>query len=273
MALNVVHDSIDDIPEPHRELYTEKDGKFHLTGVAGVKTQTDVDALSRALVKERDEHKGTKDKFSVWGDLDHAETMKKLDRMGELEVAAAGKIEDQDAKLNEMTEARVLSRLAPVQRENDKIKKDMTELVDANQKFVAESLRRSIQDEIRSVAGEQKIIATAMPDVELLAQAVFERTEDGAFLTRENVFGVSAGLDAAGFFLEMQPKRPHWWPASEGGGAKGSGDGGGFANNPFSKDHWNMTEQGKLLNADRARAEAMAKAAGTTIGAPRPVTA
>lgn len=35
--------------------------------------------------------------------------------------------------------------------------------------------------------------------------------------------------------------------------------------NPWHKDHWNLTEQGKILRADRAKAEKLAKAAGKTL--------
>ena len=69
----------------------------------------------------------------------------------------------------------------------------------------------------------------------------------------------------------MQEKRPHWWPVASGGGGTGSGAGGGFTDNPFSHAHWNMTKQGEAQRSDPARAERMAKAAGTTVGGTRPV--
>ena len=41
--LELSYDTKDAIPNGFAELYTEKDGKFVLTGVNGMKTQTDVD--------------------------------------------------------------------------------------------------------------------------------------------------------------------------------------------------------------------------------------
>jgi hypothetical protein len=40
--------------------------------------------------------------------------------------------------------------------------------------------------------------------------------------------------------------------------------------NPWTADNWNMTEQGKIYTSDPSRAEQLAKAAGTTVGGPRP---
>lgn len=271
MTLNVVHDTIDDIPEPFRELYTERDGKFHLTGVAGVKTQGDVDRLQTALGKEREDHKATKEKLGGWGELTPDEVYAKLDKIKELEVAASGNREEMEAKLEELTEARVGSRLAPVARENDALKKQVATLAEQNEAYKLADVRRAIQEQIRSVASEQKVVAHALPDVELLAQSVFERTEDGAFLTKENPHGISPGLDAAGFLAELQPKRPHWWPTSNGGGASGSGGAGVFGKNPFTADNWNMTEQAAIARDDPKRAEQLAAAAGTTVGGLKPV--
>jgi hypothetical protein len=38
--------------------------------------------------------------------------------------------------------------------------------------------------------------------------------------------------------------------------------------NPFSKEHYNMTEQGRMIKEDRAKAEKFAKAAGAKLPAP-----
>lgn len=50
-------------------------------------------------------------------------------------------------------------------------------------------------------------------------------------------------------------------------GQQPSGGGFGTAKNPWSKDTWNDTEQAKVYLADPAKAEAMAKAAGSRVGA------
>jgi hypothetical protein len=40
--------------------------------------------------------------------------------------------------------------------------------------------------------------------------------------------------------------------------------------NPFTKDHWNITEQGRLTKANPKMAAALASAAGVKIGATKP---
>ena len=73
-------------------------------------------------------------------------------------------------------------------------------------------------------------------------------------------------------YMAVMPKiKAHWVPPTMGGGAGGGGPGSGFANNPFSDEQWNMTQQGTVFKADQGRAKKMAEAAGTTIGGKRPV--
>ena len=49
--LKTIYDNEADIPEGFAALYTEKNGKWELTGVQGVKTQLDVDRVQEALRK------------------------------------------------------------------------------------------------------------------------------------------------------------------------------------------------------------------------------
>ena len=101
------------------------------------------------------------------------------------------------------------------------------------------------------------------------AERMFEITEEGQVITKDGV-GVTPGVAPDVWLSEMQPKRGHWWPASTGGGAKGS-KGANFASNPWTKENWNMTEQGKILSTQgREKAEQMAKAAGTSLGGRKP---
>lgn len=270
--LNFKHDKIEDIPEAFRELYTEQDGVFVLTGIGGVKTQDDIDRVMGGLKKEREEHKETKAKLSVWGDMDHTEITQKLDRFTELEVMARGNKDEFDAKLEELTEARVKTRLSPVERENTTLKTRVAELEQSNALLQGEKTKRVVSDDVRAACVKSKVVNEAMDDVLMLSHQVFEVGEDGkTVLTKENPYGVTPGLTSDLFLSEMQTKRPHWWPKSTGGGSTGSGSAFGGGNNPWSRDHWNLTEQGKYLKENgKEKAEQMAKLAGTTLGGPKP---
>jgi len=273
MQLLTSHEKIEDIPEAFRELYTEQDGAFILTGISGVKTQADIDRIHGGLTKERDEHKATKTSLHVWDGMDHKEVTTKLDRFAELEVAAKGNKEEMDAKLDELTEARVLTRLAPVERESKTLKTRCDELEVLVGTLQGEKTRRTIGDQVLDACTKAKVEQTAQADVVMLANQVFEVGDDGkTVLTKENPYGVTPGIAPDVFLSEMQDKRPHWWPKSVGGGAGGSANsfGGGGAN-PWSDDGWNMTKQGEYLRANGTeKAEQMAKAAGTTLGGRRP---
>lgn len=266
MTLKAVLDTLDDIPEHFHSLYTERNGKFELTGIEGVRTQADVDRLQAALSKERSEHKATKEKFSAFANLDPQEVLAKLDRFPELEEAAKGKLDD--AKIEELVSKRIKSKLSPLEREISELKAQLSEREQLIADFKAKETQRTIFDKVREAATSAKILPEAMEDALLLAERVFEVTEDGRVLTKDNV-GVTPGVDPTVWFTDLQSKRPHWWGPSSGGGASGSKTPGGMQN-PFSYEHWNLTEQGKLLTTNRARAEQLAKAAGTTIGGPRP---
>ena len=266
MTLKAVVDTLDDIDEPYRTLYTERNGKFEITGIEGMKTQGDVDRLQTALTKERNDHKAVKDKFAPLANFDVTEVLGKLDRFGELEEAAKGKLDD--AKIEELVGKRIGSKLGPVERERDTYKTQLAEAATKIQQYEARETQRTIFDKIREAATSAKILPEALDDALLLAERVFEVTEDGRVVTKDNV-GVTPGIEASVWFNELQTKRPHWWGPSVGGGAGGSKTPGG-GNNPWTAEHWNLTEQGKILTTNRSRAEQLAKSAGTSIGGPKP---
>jgi len=274
MALKSIHSSLDEIAEPFRELYTEKDGKFELTGIHGIKSQADVDRLSASLNNEREEHKRTKSAFEVWGDLKHDEVMSKLDRIPELEAAAAGKLDD--AAIEEIVNKRVSgtinSQTAPLERSLNQAQTALEEALAENQALKGAEVKRSIHDNLRTAMTESKVIPEAQEDVLMLAERMFHiREDDGAIVTKEDN-GVTPGIDAAMWLQEMSDKRPHWWPQNVGGGGKGSGStAGGFAGNPWTKEHWNLTKQGQVVTSQGLeKANAMAAAAGSKLGATRP---
>lgn len=71
---------------------------------------------------------------------------------------------------------------------------------------------------------------------------------------------------------DQKTVKRRWWGPSTAAGLNGNnGDGGSYDSNPWSAEHWNMTKQGEVVKGlGMDRANAMAKAAGTTVGGPRP---
>lgn len=278
MSLQAIHENIDDIPEVYRDLYTEKSGKFELTGIAGVKTQADFDRVNGALTKERNDHGAAKQALEPWTGLGLTieELQEKLDRMPELEAAAAGKLDD--AAIQEVVDRRVegtlKSREAPLQRQVSALEKENATLKEANATLVGESNTRKIHDSLRATDDWKKMVPEAHEDALFLAERVFEiREDDGAVVTKDGV-GVTPGVEAGVWLQDMQEKRPHWWPVSQGGGAQGGGRGGasmGGASNPWSNEGWNVTKQMEVVKTKgREYAGQMASAAGTTLTAGKP---
>jgi hypothetical protein len=266
-GIKAIYDTQDEIPEPHRELFEERGGKFHLAKIEGIRTDADVARVSRALEDEKKKHgtiKTTLDTLLAGRTAEDVQAL--LDKYPELEAAAAGKIDDE--KINGIVEGRVKGKLAPVERERDTLKTQLAEAAAKIETFEQAEKRRTIHDSVRAAALKSKVIDTAVDDVLMLAERMFELNEAGEVVTKDGV-GVTPGVSADVFLTEMQQKRPHWWPPSNGGGGKG-GQGGSFANNPFSAEHWNLTEQGRMHAESPAKAEQMARAAGTTIGGLRP---
>lgn len=274
MELNVTYDTKEEVPEAYIDLYADKDGKWTLVGVVGIKTQADIDSIKSALVKERDDHKATKAKLLPWEGIDVDDAKAKLEGYDEIKAKADSL--DADGKFDkdkneEIINARVATLNAPVMRENEELKTANGTLTEANDGYAKADKTRTITESVRKAAIEAKVIGGALEDVLLLGEKVFEITEDGSVLTRDSV-GVTPGIAPSIWLTEMQPTRSHWWPLSEGGGSTGSGSGAGFKDNPWTREHWNMTEQGKVVREQgREKADQMAKSAGSKVGSSKPL--
>lgn len=268
--LEIEYDSLSAVPEAFRGLYAEKDGKAVLTGINGIKTQSDVNNLQEALRKERQDHAAAKAALNPWNSLGKKpeEILSQLDRIAELEAAAAGKIDEK--QIERMVESRIAQKTGPLDRQLKDIMAERDVVTQERNTYRDQLYRRDMSDSVRSVALEMKVQQTAIADVELFAQFALERQEDGTYITKSGIPGVTAGLDVKGLMKEMQKQRPHWWPASAGGGAGGGGGMNGDKN-PWSAQHWNVTEQGKVVREHgMARAQEMAKLAGSHVGATSP---
>lgn len=271
MSLKATLDNLDELDESLHEHYKldEKSKKYVLDlegfdGLPAVRKLKDESAQHRIKAKTATDQLAT---FSALGDLDTVRAQ--LDRIPELEAAAEGKLDE--GKINGIVETRIKTKLAPLERERDQLKTQLTEKDEQIKTYTAAETRRKVTGAVNKAARELKVVDSAVEDVELYAERLFEITEDGNVVTKDGV-GATPGLSPKAWLEDMQARRPHWWGPSAGGGASGNGKGGGGMGgpNPWSNEAWSLTEQGKILTADRAKAERLAKAAGTSIGGKRP---
>lgn len=277
MALKFLVAKLEEVDAKYRDLYVAVGDQFQLQ-VEGVKTQADIDAVQTGLTKERADHKATKTaltdlkaKYAPLGDKDPNDIAATLDKIPALESAAAGKGFDQ-TKVDALVQAgvdRVLTqKTAPLTRENETLKAQIAEQGKQVETLTTAQRNRTIDDAVRTAATAASVSASALPDVIELARSKFTVTDDGKVITE-------AGLDAAAYITDAKKAKPHWWAAAQGAGAQGGSGAKGVPDgeNPFSNKGWNITKQGDAVRADRANATALATAAGTTIGGPRPAAA
>lgn len=272
MKLKSKYDKAEDIPAGYEDLYEEKDGAAVFNGLEGggaSKTDADVARLSKALEREREDHKTSKTKLRAWGDLNPEEVLPKLDEYDELKVAGAGKIDE--AKMNELVEARIKTRIAPIERERDKLKTDLTERDKSLTQLQAEKADRILEEHLRRAIAP-KVSEPALEDALLRAKNVFVVTEDGKPVTKEGV-GVTPGLDPAAWIEDILPTKPHWGREFVGGGASSGGGGTRLSDeqNPWSKVGWNVTKQAQYEEKyGEERAAALARSVGSSLEAVRP---
>jgi hypothetical protein len=269
MILKAIYESKADVPAGFDELYTEREGKFELTGIEGAKTQADVDRVHGALVKERAEHSQTRTALKVWGDRKPDEVLRSLDELEELRVKV-GEGPD-DKKLEEIVTKRVQIALRPVERQRDEALTKNVELTGRVGELEGSITRRSLADTIREATIGDKgvpVRSEQIPDLELLAPMIFEIV-DGKHVTREgNPLGVIAGLEPRAFLEDVlnSGRRPQWFKDSEGTGSRPGGRAAGAPGgvNPFAKESFNLTAIGQLVRSNPALATRLARAAKGT---------
>lgn len=284
--LKTVYDNAEDIPEGYADLYTERHGKWELTGVQGVKTQADVERVQEALRKEKADHKLVKEALKLYDGVDleviEAQATELESAKAQLEaINKDGRVDE--TKLEPIIAARVKQAVAPLERDKVNLER---KLADTN-KIVADKdgevvtlkttiVTGNVERAIRDAAIIAKLVPTAVADAVMNGSRLFEVTEDGRIITKD-VFGVTPGLTTTEWLNDMKEKAPHWWPPSVGGGAQGGGGpkgGYGGSNNPWSKDGWSITKQGQLVTTlGETKAAEVAAQAGCKIGDTKPKAA
>jgi hypothetical protein len=268
MVMKAILDTLDDQPEVFKEHYVQRDGKFYLE-TDTLRTQADVDRIQSSLTKERLDHKQLKDRYAPLSTvgLEMDEIVNRVARFPELEIASKGKIDE--TKLEEIVQGRIKTVMTPVERELTELRTGVQERDGIIGTYKERDRINTIHDAIRAAATKAGVSPTAVDDALIIGERMFDIDETGRVVTKEGN-GVTQNIDAATWLAEMQPKRPHWWPLSQGGGSGGGKNGNSGGANPWSAEHWNMTEQGKIFQENPTQAANMARLAGTSIGGRKP---
>jgi hypothetical protein len=280
MALKTVIASLDDVDEVFREHYVEtKDPKDpakvqfvlgiegSIDPLPGVKALRTENGSFRIKLRDTEQKYG---KLEAFKDMDPAEVLSKLDRIAELELAAGGKLDDK--AIETIVESRIKTKTAPLERQLQTVTQERDTFKVQVEEFSTRDKKRLVEDDVRAAAVKMKMLPEAVEDAIMYADRVMEVNAEGVVSVKDKV-GFTPGLDVASWLGDMQAKRPHWWPASAGGGGRGnSGGGNGVGGpNPWSNENWNITEQNRIYKEDKKKAEQLATNAGTKLGGTRPV--
>lgn len=217
MKLKAVYDSKDEVPEQHSDLYTEQDGKFVLSEVEGIKTQQDVDNVQSALKRERQLKRDLQKQLEAFDGIEADGLREQLDELEKLRTTN-GKVDNKE--IDSIVEQRLKLDKAKYERELQNAQKRAQELAEQNETLVNEKNRTLIENSLREAA-KGKVNESALNDV-LFRASLFEVSEDGQVLTRENN-GVTPGQDPQSWLDETLKDNIHWQTKSSGVGARGSG--------------------------------------------------
>jgi len=273
MALDVIVESLDDVPENLHGEYVERDGQFVLQ-LNGAWSQADREALRKSLQKERTGHKETKGRLTAFGEHTPESIEEVIANREELQLqidAAGGDDDEKQAKLDELVDRRTQAKLRPLQRKFDALQTDFNTVTGERDTLQTEKDRGKI---LAGVTGPKllaevgvtllKTAPDAVEDMELWALHNFEIDgETGKVVSRETL-GVP-GLSPKDVFLDMKSngQRRHWFGETIGAGARVGKPGSSFAHNPFAEGTFSLTECGKIVTSDPKKAVSMAKAATT----------
>lgn len=276
-VIKAIYENQADIPEQFVDLFEERQGKWLLVNIEGMTAESDVHRVTTANTNLRNELKETKEKLKAFGERkpeDYDTLTHELEEAkAMIEAGGGGKLDEE--KIEKLVSTRVNTQVAPVKRELETTKNELLAEKEKASKLESRITRSVINDAVRTAAVENKVLPSAIDDIMLLAPNIFEVVDvDGKekVVTKDGI-GVTPGQEPAAYITEVAPKKPHWFAGSVGAGANGGAPGGSnlLANNPWSAQHWNLTEQGKVIKEKgEDQAKRIAASVGSHLGATKP---
>lgn len=262
----------------------EGDGGDDLQAQITAEVSKATEGLSKTNKALKDEKKALKERLdALAGQLEMlggeagikqlAEQRKKLLETEEGKLLAEGKHQEwHELKLKSYKQNHE-NQLTALQKNID----EATARATAAEKKLQKNLLKSSVAEARSAAKTLDSVGV-QEDILNAAEKVFEYDpEYDAMVIKDKDEGVVFGKDGktpktvTEWLNEQQEPRRHWWPDSVSGGAQGSKKVHGIEKNPWSPEHWNVTEQGRVLRERGADvANKLAASAGSRVGATRP---
>lgn len=244
MALKLIVEKLDEVPEASRGLYVERDGKFHLD-VDGLE---DTSGLKSALEKERQARKDLDKRLAALKDVDPEEYRRLKD--------------EADAKEREK-----LEKDADLKRLSDKMTAKEREFSEKEAKLLGEIRTMRLDDSLKAAAIAHGVHKDYLDDFVTVLKARHVKLGDDLKLQVLDADGDPSTLTLDDLMKDMKGKKPGYFEgsSSSGGGSQQHRGGGGGESNPWKKETFNLTKQGEIMEADPVRAKALAAEAGVTL--------
>jgi len=278
MKIKLTYTSKDEIPSGLETFYEERDGAWHLP-VEGVKTQGDVDRAMAAMDKQKNLRIEAEKELAKYRDidLDKWEKVKDLDPDKKYDGLDPKDEKEIQKRISEAVRDKEKEMQAQYRKREDELLAEKTGLEDKFKRTHLEQWRRNVLAEKFGFTNLDnldtfilKIEHSDLPDfveINRIMKSIEVSDDNGRFKV---VGGELKDEKGALEVLESVAKREvakNFRPAAnnQGGGAGNRGEGAGTGNNPYKKETWNVTEQGRLERESPEDARRMAGAAGVTI--------
>lgn len=265
---------LDEVEEPLRKYYTEgEDGKFRLQA-EGLVPKVKLDEFRKTNIESGKRISELEEKLASHEAIgeDPQELAKEVRELRELRR----RVEDKDLVDKKGFESALERRTSEMKATFDSSTKALAEARDQaiaeRDQAIARHHRAIIDREISDAALANGVRGSAVPD--LLARAersgwvmsergrVVMRDEDAIAIGADGITPLTPREWING---QLRDQAPHFFDMPTGGGSLGSGASGAGGKNPWSKDNWNMTEQGQIILKDPAQARRLAANAGVTL--------
>jgi len=272
MALKTVVEKLDDVPEAFRGEYKEQkqgDKTVYVLDLDGVDAHPGVVNLKSAFERVKvDKQRLTTDLATANAKVKDLPEDFDADEWDRLRTEDAARQNDPDGKdVRKAVETATAAVKSQYEAKLAKLKKDHAGEIETRDaeilKLKTDTRKRLVTDGLTAALTESGVTSPAFLKAAraMLESGVEVIEEDGATIAKMKA--ELGGDDIAKYiqnWVQSDEGKSFVTPA-KGSDAPGSGARNG-EHNPFSKEHWNVTAQGKLKREDASKAERLAKSAG-----------
>ncbi len=262
MALKAILQSLEDAPETWRSGYQQQaDGTFRLDVEGGFKTADEVTKLHSALEAERKTARDASTKLKAFDGMDPEEVKKAMTAYGNLDAEKKKALEDAEAVHK--------ARMAPVEKERDDAKKEAAEVTGKYHAMLKANTFANVKC-IKDLCYPTITPETVFVQMETRGHVHIENDEvvftDAAGMKILDINGKTDANKAIHQLLTTTAYGQAFIPPPSGSGMHpNAGARAAGTANPWKKETFNLTEQGRILKEDRALAERLAKEAGASL--------